>query len=104
MGGWRMAHGLTHPHTTTFLDAATLAQHDDLVLDELRVATSDWGGRTLGAVHVRREHGVLVAAVRRADGTLAPTPDADAVLHEGDVMIVIGAPERVRKLRSTLAG
>ena len=98
MGGWRMAHGLMRPFTTTFLDIATLAQHDDILLDEIEVSAADWANRTLGDLHVRRQHGVLVAAVRKADGTLVPTPDAQTVLQPGDVMTVIGAPDKVREL------
>ena len=98
MGGWRMAHGLMRPYTTSFLDIATLAQHDDILLDEIEVSTADWANRTLGDLHVRRQHGVMVAAVRRVDGTLVPTPGAETVLKPGDVMIVIGAPDKVREL------
>ncbi|HJN73472.1 MAG TPA: potassium channel protein [Myxococcota bacterium] len=104
MGGWRMAHGLVRPHTSSFLDIATLAQHDDILLDEIDIDEGTWAGRSLGDLEVRRRYGVLVAAVRRKDGDLVPTPDADTVVRAGDVIIVIGAPERVRKLDRELGG
>lgn len=37
MGGFRIAHGLVRPHSTSFLDLATLASHADIDLDEFHV-------------------------------------------------------------------
>ena len=103
MGGWRMAHGLMRPHTSSFLDIATLAEHEDILLDELKIGPSSrWAGRSLGTLHVRNKHGVLVAAVRRASGEMVPTPDADTMVEVGDVLIVIGARERVLALNKEL--
>ena len=97
MGGWRMAHGLVRPHTSSFLDLASLASHADIQLDEFVVEpTSPLVGGTLGNMHVGERHGVLVVAIRRADGTLVPTPHASALIQALDVLIVIGAPKGVR--------
>lgn len=97
MGGWRMAHGLVRPHTSSFLDLASLAAHADIQLDEFVVEpASPLVGGTLGSLQVGERHGVLVVAIRRADGTLIPTPHATALIQALDVLIVIGAPKGVR--------
>ena len=97
MGGWRMAHGLSRPHTTNFLDLATLAEHDDIMLDEIGVdAACQWCGKALRDVQVAREQGVLVVAIRRPDGRMEVTPQASTLVGEGDILIVVGKPSSVR--------
>lgn len=102
MGGWRMAHGLIRPHATSFLDLATLASHEDILLEECEILPgSPLAGRTIGTMqphppgHPDRLH-VLVIAIRQVRGRMIPTPRADQPLSVGDVLIVIGAPGPVR--------
>jgi len=105
MGGWRMAHGLTRPHTTTFLDLATLAEHDDLMLDEIEVEpTAGLVECTLSKLGTRHQHGVLIVAIRRPTGEMVVTPGANTLVNTGDVLIVIGEPARVRLLNTVMRG
>jgi voltage-gated potassium channel len=105
MGGWRMAHGLTRPHTTTFLDLATLAEHDDIMLDEIGVVEAsglhEW---TLADLGIRYQHEVLIVAIRRRSGEMVVTPQASTQFYTGDVLIVIGEPARVRLLNKVMRG
>lgn len=105
MGGWRMAHGLTRPHTTTFLDLATLAEHDDIMLDEIEVEQAsgmhEW---TLADLGIRHQHGVLIVAIRRRTGEMLVTPQASTQFYVGDVLIVIGEPAKVRLLNKVMRG
>jgi voltage-gated potassium channel len=103
MGGWRMAHGLARPHTTNFLDLATLAEHDDIMLDEIEVQEgSRWEGCSLGNMHVARDRGVLVVAIRRASGKMEVTPKAATQVEAGDILIVVGEPASVRGFAAAL--
>ncbi|MBO85849.1 MAG: potassium channel protein [Deltaproteobacteria bacterium] len=105
MGGWRMAHGLTRPHTTTFLDLATLAEHDDIMLDEIEVQeASGLHESTLANLGGRYQHGVLIVAIRRRTGEMVVTPQASTQFFMGDVLIVIGEPARVRLLNKVMRG
>lgn len=105
MGGWRMAHGLTRPHTTTFLDLATLAEHDDIMLDEIEIEeAAGLGTCTLARLGTRHQHRVLIVAIRRSTGDMVVTPQADTQIHTGDVLIVIGEPARVRHLNRVMRG
>lgn len=104
MGGWRMAHGLVRPYTTTFLDLATLAEHQDIMLEEIEVgARSGWSGCSLKELGMRQQHGVLVVALRRANGEMVVTPDASTRIGIGDFLICIGAPDRVRALAKAVS-
>lgn len=105
MGGWRIAHGLTRPHTTSFLDLATLAEHDNLLMDEVEVhGQSQWAGHTLGELVVAREQRVLVVAIRKAAGNMEVVPTATSVIEPGDVLIVVGEPARVKAFDAALRG
>lgn len=96
MGGWRMAQGLLRPHASSFLDVATLADVQSIQLEEVAVTRS--AGKPLGSLALGREQGVLVAAIRRANGAMVPVPLDDELLGEGDVLIVLGRPDAVRAL------
>lgn len=96
IGGWRMAHGLVRPAASTFLDLATMASHDEINLDEVPIPEGSlFADRTLGELQVGSSHGLLVVGVRRPDGTMVATPGASQRLEQGDVVIVIGKPDRL---------
>lgn len=104
MGGWRMAHGLVRPFSTTFLDLATLAEHEDIMLEEILVGSeSNWAGCSLQELGIRQKHGVLVVALRRSSGDMVVTPVASTRIGVGDFLICIGEPEKVRALAAALA-
>ena len=44
----------------------------------------------------------LVVAIRRTDGRMEVTPTAETVVREGDVLIVIGEPARVRTFNKAM--
>lgn len=103
MGGWRMAHGLVRPHASSFLDLATLATHAEIQLDEFIVPPSSaFNGVSIKRMRLGERYGVLVVAVRRADGTMIPAPGADTELAGNDVIIVIGAPDKVQRFGAEL--
>lgn len=97
IGGWKMAHGLLRPHTTSFMDLAMLASHPDVRVDEVSVPpSSGWVGQPLKRLPLGG--GVLVVAIRRRDGSMVPAPGADARIEADDVLILIGDPARLRKV------
>ena len=92
--GW---HGLIRPNASHFLDLATLAANEEIVLDELVLEGScPMIGKSLRDLRVRELHQVSVVALRRADGTVMAVPGAETVLTVGDIVIVVGTPEGVR--------
>lgn len=105
MGGFRIAHGLVRPHSTSFLDLATLASHADIDLDEFHVKVgAPVVGKSLGELELRSTLGILVLAIRKSSGQLVPAPPASAVLSVGDVAIVMGAPAGVAAFSRVLEG
>ncbi len=98
-GGIRITHMLTAPHALEFLDHA-MGMSDSMRLGEIEVrAGSRAVGHTLAQLGMRRDLGVIVIGIRRADGTLEFNPGATALLAADDVLIGMGRPEQIDKLR-----
>lgn len=53
-------------------------------------------------MQVRRDLGVIVLAIRKAEGRMIFNPSADAVIDGGDHLIVMGEPQRLRQLEALL--
>ena len=79
------------------------------VIEELAI---DWtqlpsdspaAGTTIGSGEFRSHTGASIVAVIR-DNLPVPSPEADFVLEEGDVIVAVGPPEGLTTLRSMLGG
>ncbi len=55
---------------------------------------SSLAGRSLGQSELRKRHGVSVVAIRRSDRVTA-SPGAEDLLEPGDLLVIMGAPEKV---------
>lgn len=98
MGGWRMAHGMVRPHTSSFLDLAMLSAHPDIQIEEVEVPPDGpLAGQRIRDLHLHDQNGILIIAMRRKGGAMVPAPTADEVLATGDILIVIGEPRRLRE-------
>ena len=103
MGGWRIAHELIRPHATSFLDVLTLSSYAEIQLEEFPVgAHSRSLDRTLADLDIGVRTGALIVAIRRQDGKMLPAPRAAERVREGDVLIAIGSPEAIRKMRAAI--
>ena len=92
------------PQVAAFLDAASIAGGQDLHFEELGVAEdSAAGGKSIAEMHIREQTGALIIALRKRDGTFDTTPDPEAVLEVGDVMIAVGTAEELLKLEALVA-
>ena len=91
--GQRVARRLAEPNVLDRLDLGGEAQ-----LAEVEVPAA-FVGRTLVELDVRRRHGVTVVAIRR-EGQVRATVRQDERFRDGDVMLVIGAADRIRRLAS----
>ena len=97
--GLEMAKLAAKPQVAAFLDIATSAGGPDLNMEEIEVTP---GGRRAGqsirSLRIRHETGALVIAVRKRDGGFVATPDPDATLEEGDVLIAVGTVAELQRL------
>lgn len=102
--GNRMAQALLKPHVFQFIDFTTKSMGLDVGIEQVMVpATSEFASRTLAQLQLRRELGVIVLAIRKADGSMAFNPPAEAEIHGGDYLVVMGEPLNLRRLEQMLA-
>ena len=95
-----MAQLVTSPTVADFMKMATGANPVDFYMDEQRIeAHSALAGSRLRETPIRSELGVIVVAVRRADGTLLTNPPGELTLEPGDVLVSLGQHEQLVALK-----
>jgi voltage-gated potassium channel len=100
--GNRMAQALLKPHVFQFIDFTTTSMGLDVGIEQVLVGGRDFTTKTLGQMQLRRELGVIVLAIRKADGRMLFNPDADAEIVGGDYLVVMGEPGNLQRLEKLL--
>jgi CPA2 family monovalent cation:H+ antiporter-2 len=91
----------------TLSDASTSFSDMKLHLPDADISTlrleegSDFVGKSLGQIELRKKHGVTVLALRRNEKILS-NPDADTVLQAGDLLIILGTPVKLANISPLL--
>jgi voltage-gated potassium channel len=106
-GAIRMASFMLRPSVVSFLDLATRSPDLTLRMEQETVTeSSPFAGRTLLDARIPQNTGLIVIALRKKNPEDAEepysyvyNPVATSRLDPGDVMIVLGAPNQIRKLR-----
>jgi voltage-gated potassium channel len=102
-GGVRMASMLLRPSVVSFLDVATTGIGDmTLRLEETEIPPdSPFVGISLAGARIRESTGLIVLALKRGGerSQLQYNPGPETRLETGDVMIVLGREEQVKRLR-----
>ena len=106
IGAAKVAQLIVRPSAENLLAQIT-HQHDvneelgqiGLQFEELNVAPdSPLCNRALGEIEVRSNHGFLIVALRRSDGTTLLNPPTSTKLTAGDVVIVLGHDNDIPQL------
>jgi voltage-gated potassium channel len=103
--GQRMAQAIVKPHVQQFLDSTTRNMGLDVGIEQVKVAaSSDYAEKTLAEMKIRHDTGVIILAIRRADGKMLFNPPAEAKISIGDHLIAMGEPEGLRRLEQLVTG
>ena len=99
LSGFKMAQAVLQPNVVDFLELATQTEHLDLQIEETLVdAGSALTGKTLRDSRLRHELGIIVVAIKKANGHLVSNPQGDAVMEPGDTLIAIGHRQQLDQL------
>ena len=102
--GRTMANLVLKPQVTAFLDAVTTAAGPDLHMVEIEVDKACANaGRSIRDIRVRHETGAIIVALRHRDGTFDTTPEPEAVIGPGDVIVGVGTTDELRLLEDLFA-
>ena len=104
IGASHMAQTALRPAVVDFVQLATSSGHLDLSMEQVRIRDgSGLVGQTILDAGIRQRFGVIVVAIRRADGTMDFNPPPDATIRAGDEMVVLGRPQSVKALGEQVA-
>jgi voltage-gated potassium channel len=99
MAGHRLAHALIRPHVVEFLEFATNVGGDRIMMEQVRVAPgSQFAKKTLSAIRVQHDLGIIILAVRKASGQMLFNPPAETEISAGDFLIVLGEQAKLHSL------
>ena len=92
--GVRLAQVVSSTNLVDYIDIS-----DDYSIIEMNVPPR-WDGHSIRELDVRARHGINILVVKSGDGrTLSVVPSPDYVIRRGDVLVVIGSNEDIRKLK-----
>ena len=97
----RIAALIFHPHTfvvANILEKIAFGEESEIDLAEFEVKEgSPLEGKTLIELDLRKKFGVNVVAIRRPDGKLDMNVHGGTEIYGGDVLILLGQPEKLEK-------
>jgi voltage-gated potassium channel len=89
MGGRRMVLSAIQPLAADFMDTIAAGRHGDLLLAEFEAnERNGLAGRTCGDL-LSGTRSARLLGIRHRQGSLAVGPPHDAILHDGDIVIVL---------------
>jgi voltage-gated potassium channel len=102
--GRTMANLALKPQVSEFLETVATSAGPDLHLAEIEIdGRCPNAGRTIRDLRVRHSTGAIVVALRKKDGTFDTTPEPEALLEPGDVIVGVGTSDELRKLEDLFA-
>jgi len=103
IGGTRMAQSILQPNVVDFIEIATGSDHLDLQMEEITIPhDSVFAGETLVSSGFRRETGVIIIGIKKANGKMVFNPHSQAKIDDNDTLIVLGEPVSIAKLEELI--
>jgi len=103
IGGRRMAQMLKRPTVVDFIDIAMMGSHLGLMMEEARVGEkSNLIGKNLIDSYLRRDYGVIIVAIKKMSGDMIFNPLPTQKLEAGDVIVVIGKKEDLKRMNAVM--
>jgi len=91
IGATRMAQEVVRPTVVDFVDLAIQGGELGLRLEELAVSEgAACVGKTLVESGIRREHNLIVVAIKPRKGEMIFNPTPSTIINAGDILVVLG--------------
>ena len=103
IGGRRMAQVLKRPTVVDFIDIATMGSSLGLMMEEAKVGEgSGLTGKNLVDSNLRKNFGVIIVAIKKMAGNMIFNPMPSETLEAGDVIVVIGKKEDLKRMNAVM--
>ena len=103
--GHRIAQSFLRPNVVDFLDVAISREDHEMIIEEILVdKKSRLASATVGTSHIHRDLGIMILAIKRADGEPGFNPTAEQRINAGDYLIVMGPAAKMSKLEAVASG
>ena len=103
IGGRRIAQMLKKPTVVDFIDCAMMGSHLGLIMEEATIGDkSSLIGKNLIDSNLRRDYGVIIVAIKKLSGDMVFNPMPSEALEAGDVIVVIGKKEDLKRMNTVL--
>ncbi len=105
IGGMRMVSEMVRPHVVSFLDRMLRGKDKSVRVEEVEVCeSSPWAGCSLAEIEMHSKTGLIPISLKQpGDSDYNYNPSPKEVLKPGTILIVIGNPEQVSRLKSFCA-
>ncbi len=103
IGGRRIAQMLKKPTVVDFIDIAMMGSHLGLMMEEAKIGdNSSLVSKSLVDSYLRRDYGVIIVAIKKQSGDMVFNPTSSEKLEAGDVIVVIGKKEDLKRMSAVL--
>lgn len=101
IGGLKIAHTILKPAVVDFLEFATMSGNFELQMEEVPVKEgSVIADMMISESGIGRNLGIIIVAIKRANGEMKFNPTHKTVIKPGDTLIALGDVNRLKELES----
>ncbi len=104
--GNRIAQSFLRPNVLDFLDLAiSRDNNEEMMIEEILIdKRSRLHGSTVGSSNIHRDLGIMILAIKHANGNPGFNPTAGQSINAGDYLIVMGPAVKMSKLEAIASG
>ncbi len=103
IGATQIVQTALRPAVVDFVHLATSSEHLELSMEQVHVPEqSPLAGKSLIDAGIRRKHGVIIVAIKRASGAMEFNPEPESVIRAGDELVVLGQLSSVKALEESV--